>query len=184
MDHETALNLIDQWHDHCLNTDGYDLTPILADIERVEAHLDAERERMDAQREAAETARRNQLQPLADALPRRRYRMVNPFTQSRQSTNRFNLGFHRTPIECGRMQPGSLLYMDRIVHGIAIDVTNPPPPEPWRPGELVSMACVCWIEAVVECTDEYADWRRDELGWPAFTPVEADIPPSDTTTSV
>ncbi len=173
----------DYWDDERAN--GYDLTPIIEDIARVDAHLTAEAERIQAE---AALALAN-AQARADGLPRRRYRM----TREPKPPSRFPVVIsHRVPIDCWSAHCYASKYegccdglghvrVDGVVHGDFIEVIARGEPEKQaREGPLLfdgiplpSLGgCQCVRDAVVECTDEYLAHVRASTRF-KFTPIPA-----------
>lgn len=169
----------DYWDDDVI--DGYDLTPIIDDIARVEAHLDAERERIATLKQTAHDLE----QARVDALPRRRYRMTRKPEPDRTQTpnGAVWLAAHRVSIDCWSGRDGHL-HVDGVVHGDIIRVDgrlgfeDDPRPALRLGDRLIPMdRCLCIADAVVECTDEYLAHVRSLASYYTvahyeFTPLE------------
>lgn len=173
--HEEAKEIVGGWLEHhWIETDmaPYDLTPILADIERVNAHLEAEHDRIAAARAAVLADH----QAAADLLPRKRYRLVYGGDDRAEGM----LLTHRTPIDCwsgdtydGR-PAGLYLHLDNdlsVRHGDILEVLA-------RKGEGELWDCQCIREAIVEATDEWVARVGGvgcEFGAVAYHPTPGDV---------
>lgn len=132
----------DGWRISSETAARYDLTPILDDLDRVFAHLDAEGARIhDEDLAAAEVE-----QARADALPRRLWRV----TYDPTSSDARWLITHRTPIECFNPSDGNL-RRGGAVHGRIVERDQP---------VVGGLGCICIRWATIEATDEYADFWR------------------------